>query len=93
MAERSMSSIDRGNLGHGVDQHLMTSQVSKWKQICFDALNRIKELIGRHVQCKVLEEFKRFQKTGFQTLVRYFLKAIRKSDAVQVQSSLGPWTR
>ena len=72
MRERSTCTIDRDNLGHGVDQHLMTSQVSIWKQICLDALMRIKNLIGRHVGDKLSEEFKRFQKTGFQTLVRYF---------------------
>jgi len=58
---------------HGVDTHLMTLQVARWKRLCLDGFERVYGLIKRHVIDMITEEFKRFKTTGFQTLVRYFL--------------------
>jgi len=70
MKDRSKSTIRGDNSSHGVDSELMTSQVAKWKGLCLDRFDRIYGQVRRHVGDTVKEEFKRFEITGFQTLVR-----------------------
>lgn len=59
------------NTSHDIDAQSVISIVEEWERICLAAFQRIKELVTSFVSDMIIEEFKRFKVTGFQTCVRF----------------------